>query len=59
MFDWLQRAWTQNDPAFFSLLFDPFPLAYQHDARFSALCTQAGWPLPDSAVSATAGSGGD
>ncbi len=60
MFDWLQRAWTQRDPAFFSLLFDPFPLAYQHDPRFATLCTQAGWPLPNTAVSATAaGSGGD
>jgi adenylate cyclase len=59
MFDWLQRAWTQRDPAFFSLLFDPFPLAYQHDPRFSSLCTQAGWPLPGSALSAAGGSGGD
>ena len=46
MFDWLQRAWNQHDPAFFSLLFDPFPLAYQHDPRFAALCKQAGLPLP-------------
>ncbi|MEY2114563.1 MULTISPECIES: tetratricopeptide repeat protein [Rhodanobacter] len=46
MFDWLLRAWNQHDPAFFSLLFDPFALTYQHDPRFAALCKQAGLPLP-------------
>lgn len=47
MFDWLQRALAQNDPAFFSLLYDPFALAYQHDPRFAALCKRAGLPVPN------------
>ncbi|MEO8778401.1 MAG: tetratricopeptide repeat protein [Rhodanobacter sp.] len=55
MFDWLQRAWNQHDPAFFSLLFDPLPLAYQHDPRFAALCRQAGLPLPSQPLPATPG----
>ena len=47
MFEWLQRSWAQHDPALIqSLLSDPFPLAYQHDPRFVALCKQAGLPLP-------------
>ena len=46
MFEWLQRAWTQRDPNFTELLYDPFVLAYEHDARFAALCKQAGLPLP-------------
>ncbi len=46
MFEWLQRAWDQQDPAFFSLLYDPFPLAYQQDPRFAALCNRAGLPVP-------------
>jgi len=54
MFDWLQRAWNQHDPAFFSLLFDPFPLAYQRDPRFAALCKQAGLPLPSQTLPAAA-----
>lgn len=53
MFDWLQRAWSQRDPNFSSLvLTDPFVLAYQHDLRFAALCKQAGLPLPDHALAA-------
>lgn len=47
MFDWLQRALTQHDPNFYSLLLtDPFVLVYQHDPRFAALCKQAGLPAP-------------
>ncbi len=47
MFDWLQRAWTQHDPALIpTLLSDPFVLAYAHDPRFAALCKQASLPLP-------------
>ena len=57
MFDWLQRAWNQHDPAFFSLLFDPFPLAYQHDPRFADLCKQAGLPLPSQQLPAAAANG--
>ena len=58
MFDWLQRAWSQRDPNFSGLLLtDPFVLAYQHDPRFAALCKQAGLPLPDHAVAATAAAG--
>ncbi|HEX7324579.1 MAG TPA: hypothetical protein VF292_04385 [Rhodanobacteraceae bacterium] len=49
MFDWLQRAWKQQDPAFIpSLLSDPFVLAYKDDPRFAALCKQAGLPVPGS-----------
>lgn len=58
MFDWLQRAWTQHDPAFFYLLFDPFLLAYHHDPRFAALCKQAGLPVPGRSPAASASSGG-
>ncbi len=60
MFDWLQRARVQHDPIFLSsLLTDPFVLAYQHDPRFAALCTQAGLPLPGQSLTAMAGSGGN
>lgn len=53
MFEWLQRAWTQRDPTFSSLLLtDPFVLAYQSDPRFAALCRQAGLPLPGQPVMA-------
>lgn len=54
MFDWLQRAWTQRDPNFAELLYDPFVLAYRRDPRFTTLCKQAGLPLPDQADAATA-----
>jgi TolB-like protein/tetratricopeptide (TPR) repeat protein len=56
MFDWLQRAWTQRDPNFSGLLTDPFVLAYQHDPRFAALCSQAGLPLPGTALPVAASS---
>ena len=46
MFEWLNRALEQHDPAIFSLLFDPFPLAYRDDPRFAALCRKAGLPPP-------------
>jgi tetratricopeptide (TPR) repeat protein len=58
MFDWLQRAWTQNDPSFSGLLTDPFVLAYRNAPRFAALCKQAGLPLPGTALRAPASSGG-
>ena len=58
MFDWLQRAWTQRDPNFTELLYDPFVLAYQHDPRFTTLCKQAGLPLPDQTLPAAASSNG-
>jgi TolB-like protein/Flp pilus assembly protein TadD len=45
MFEWLERAFTDNDPSI-NLLTDPFVLAYQHDPRFAALCKTAGLPLP-------------
>ena len=50
MFEWLNRAVAQNDPAIFSLLFDPFPLAYRDDPRFAALCKQAGLPASGTAT---------
>jgi len=56
MFDWLQHALAQHDPAIFSLLFDPFPLAYRHDPRFAALCRQAGL-LPPSPSPLTGSAG--
>lgn len=59
VFNWLQRAWTQHDPALIpSLLSDPFVLAYRDDPRFAALCKQAGLPLSTSVVTAAAGSSG-
>ena len=58
MFDWLQRAWTQQDPAFFSLLYDPFPLVYKDDTRFLALCKRAGLPLPGQPLAAAIDSSG-
>jgi hypothetical protein len=57
MFEWLQRAWTQHDPNFGELLYDPFPLAWQHDPRFAALCKQAGLPLPGRPLPAVGSSG--
>ena len=57
MFEWLQRVWTQRHPFFFhSLLSDPFVLPYQHDPRFTALCEQAGLPLPGQVLPATVSS---
>jgi TolB-like protein len=48
MFDWLQKAWTQHDPALIpTLLSDPFVLAYARDPRFAALCKQVNLPLPE------------
>jgi serine/threonine-protein kinase len=46
MFEWLQRAWAQHDPAFAGLLSDPLVLAYRKDPRFAALCKQARLPFP-------------
>ncbi|MEO6925136.1 MAG: tetratricopeptide repeat protein, partial [Rhodanobacter sp.] len=57
MFEWLQRAWTQRDPAFTPLL-DPMVLAYQHDPRFAALCKAAGLPLPGQPLPAAPASSG-
>ena len=59
MFEWLQRAWTQHDPTLlYSLLSDPYVLAYQHDPRFAALCKQMGLPLPGQPLSAIGSSTG-
>ncbi|MEO5811751.1 MAG: tetratricopeptide repeat protein [Rhodanobacter sp.] len=55
MFEWLERAWDQNDPSI-NLLTDPFVLAYQHDPRFAALCKAAGLPLPGQPLAAAADS---
>lgn len=57
MFTWLQRAFDEHDPYFFSILYDPFPLAYRHDPRFVALCREAGLPVPGQPL-AVAGSPG-
>ena len=58
MFDWLQRAWTQHDPNFTALLYDPFVRSYHRDPRFAALCKQAGLPPTDQPLSAAANSSG-
>jgi TolB-like protein/Flp pilus assembly protein TadD len=55
MFQWLERAFDQHDPAFFSLLYDPFPLAYKNDPRFAALCKRAGLPVPGQPLPTMAG----
>ncbi|MEO6801185.1 MAG: tetratricopeptide repeat protein [Rhodanobacter sp.] len=46
MFQWLQRAFAQDDPQMAGLLYDPFVLAYQRDPRFVALRKQAGLSEP-------------
>lgn len=59
MFEWLERAWTQHDPTLiYSLLSDPYVLAYQHDPRFAALCLKIGLPLPGQPLSAIGSSSG-
>ncbi|MGH8233364.1 MAG: tetratricopeptide repeat protein [Rhodanobacteraceae bacterium] len=59
MFEWLQRAWTQQAPVLINnLLSDPLVLAYQHDPRFAALCKQAGLPLPGRPLPAASSSSG-
>ena len=56
MFEWLQRAWTQHDPNFIGLLYDPFiTRTYGHDARFAALCKEAGLPVPGAPQPGSAG----
>jgi hypothetical protein len=44
MFAWLDRAWTNRDPAIHYLLFDPFILRYQHDPHFATFCGKVGVP---------------
>ncbi|HTM77520.1 MAG TPA: hypothetical protein VL133_07835, partial [Devosia sp.] len=57
MFEWLERAFTDNDPSI-NLLTDPFVLAYQHDPRFAALCKAAGLPLPGGSPTSVVSSSG-
>ena len=45
-FRWLDRAWSNRDPAFTYLLYDPFILRYKDDLRFAALCKKVGLPTP-------------
>jgi len=45
-FRWLDRAWSNRDPAFTYLLYDPFILRYKDDLRFGAFCKKAGLPPP-------------
>jgi TolB-like protein/Tfp pilus assembly protein PilF len=45
-FRWLDRAWSNRDPAFTYLLYDPFILRYKDDLRFGAFCKKAGLPTP-------------
>ncbi len=46
MYEWLERARTQDSGGFMGLLYDPFFLPYQRDPRFAALCKRAGLPVP-------------
>jgi serine/threonine-protein kinase len=45
-FAWLDRAWSNRDPAFTYLLYDPFILRYRDDPRFAAFCRKVGLPTP-------------
>jgi hypothetical protein len=45
-FRWLDRAWSNRDPAFTYLLYDPFIQRYKDDPRFAALCKKVGLPTP-------------
>jgi TolB-like protein len=44
-FAWLDRAWSNRDSAIGFLLYDPFILRYQNDARFAAFCRKVGLPV--------------
>jgi TolB-like protein len=46
MFDWLERAYTGQDPGLTQLLGTPFILAYKDDPRFAALCQKLKIPVP-------------
>ena len=46
MFDWLERAYTGQDPGLTQLLGTPFIVAYQDDPRFAALCQKLKIPVP-------------
>jgi tetratricopeptide (TPR) repeat protein len=48
-FAWLDRAWSNRDPAFTYLLYDPFILRYRDDPRFAAFCRKVGLPTPAAA----------
>jgi TolB-like protein len=52
-FAWLERAWSNHDPAIYSLLADPFVLRYKNDPRFAAICRKAGLPVPGEAPAST------
>ena len=42
MFEWLDRAWSTQDPGVAVLLFDPFLRAYRDDPRFIAFAQKIG-----------------
>jgi TolB-like protein/Tfp pilus assembly protein PilF len=46
MFDWLEHAYTGQDPGLTQLLGTPFILAYKDDPRFAALCQKLKIPVP-------------
>ena len=46
MFQWLDRALTEQDGDIAFLLYDPFFPRYRHDVRFAALCRRFGLPPP-------------
>ncbi len=46
VFEWLERAYALHDPRLIRVLADPLLRPYQSDARFVALCTRLGLPIP-------------
>ena len=46
MFDWLERAYTEQDPGLTQLLGTPFIMNYRDDPRFAAFCQKLKVPLP-------------
>jgi TolB-like protein/Tfp pilus assembly protein PilF len=48
-FEWLDRAWSNRDPAITYTLFDPLLLRYKGDPRFAAFCRKVGLPVPGEA----------
>jgi TolB-like protein/Tfp pilus assembly protein PilF len=53
MFDWLERAWANRDPAINAMLGDRLLAPYRRDPRFAALCRARHVPVPGT----TAGAG--
>jgi hypothetical protein len=50
MFDWLERAYTGQDPGLTQLLGTPFIMNYRDDPRFAALCQKLKVHVPPTAL---------